>query len=76
MMNILIRDVPAKVHTKLQERAERGGRSLQQYLIIELERLAERPSMDEVLDRIETRGGVEMGFDEAVTNIAEGRSER
>jgi len=76
MMNILIRDVPAKIHKKLQERAERGGRSLQQYLIIELELLAKRPSMDEVLDRIETRSGVEMGFDEAVTYIAEGRSER
>jgi plasmid stability protein len=76
MTNILIRDVPAKVHKKLQERAEREGRSLQQYLIIELERLAERPSMDEVLDRIEIRSGVEMGFDEAVTYIAEGRSER
>jgi len=76
MMNILIRDVPPDVHAELQKRAERAGRSLQQYLIAELEHLVEFPTMDEMLDRIESRSGVEMGFDEAVTYIAEGRIER
>ena len=76
MMNILIRDVPADVHIELQRRAERDGRSLQQYLINELKRLTERPTMDEVLDRIESREGAELGFEQAVTYIAEGRAER
>jgi plasmid stability protein len=76
MMNILIRDVPADIHGELQRRAERDGRSLQQYLIVELRRLTDLPTMDEVLDRIESRDGVELGFDQAVTYIAEGRAER
>jgi plasmid stability protein len=76
MSNILIRDVPADIHSELQRRAERDGRSLQQYLINELRRLTDRPTMDEVLDRIESRDGVELGFDQAVTYIVEGRDER
>jgi plasmid stability protein len=76
MSNILIRDVPADIHEELQRRAERDGRSLQQYLINELRRLTDHPTMDEVLDRIESRDGVELGFDQAVTYIAEGRDER
>ena len=76
MMNILIRDVPADVHAELQRRAARDGRSLQQYLINELRRLTEHPTMDEILDRIEGRDGVELGFEQAVAYIAEGRSER
>lgn len=76
MMNILIRDVPPDIHEELQRRAERDGRSLQQYLINELRRLTDRPTMDEVLDRIERRSEGEMTFEQAVTYIAEGRSER
>ena len=76
MTNILIRDVPTDIHAELQRRAERDGRSLQQYLVNELRRLTDRPTMDEVLDRIERRDGVELGFDQAVTYIAEGRAER
>jgi plasmid stability protein len=76
MTNILIRDVPADIHAELQKRAERDGRSLQQYLVNELRRLTDRPTMDEVIDRIESRDGVELGFDQAVTYIAEGRAER
>jgi plasmid stability protein len=76
MSNILIRDVPADIHAELQRRAERDGRSLQQYLLIEMKNLTDRPTMDEVLDRIESRDGFELGFDQAVTYIAEGRDER
>ena len=76
MPNILVRNVPANVHAKLQERADRQGQSLQQYLTSELKRLSERPTMDEVLDRIERRSGGDLGFDQAVANIAEGRAER
>lgn len=74
MSNILIRDTPSDVHSKLQERAEGDGRSLQQYLIIELRRLAERPTMDEVLDRIDGRSGGRVGLEQAALDLAEDRS--
>jgi plasmid stability protein len=74
MSNILIRDVPADVHAKLQERAERDGRSLQQYLINVLRRLAEQPTMDEVLDRIETYSGGRVGLERAAEYLREDRA--
>jgi len=39
--------------TLLQRHAAQRGQSLQQYLAGELERLAERPSLQDVIDRIE-----------------------
>ena len=57
MPNLLVRDIPDDVHAALQQRAERRGQSLQQYLAGELKRLAEKPTVDEVLDRIERRRG-------------------
>ncbi|HUY52555.1 MAG TPA: hypothetical protein VMV92_43785 [Streptosporangiaceae bacterium] len=62
MPNLLVRDVPEDVHAALQRRAERRGQSLQQFLAGELRRLAERPSVDEVLDRIEGRSGNGLAF--------------
>jgi antitoxin FitA len=76
MPNILVRDVPAEVHDTLQHRAERRGQSLQQYLAAELRRLAERPSLDEVLDRIDERHGGRVGLGQAVEDLAAERSER
>jgi hypothetical protein len=73
MPNVLVRDLPAEVHAQLQRRAESQGQSLQQYLATELRRLAERPTLDEVLDRIERRHGGKVGFDQAVADLAEER---
>jgi plasmid stability protein len=73
MPNVLVRDLPAEVHAQLQRRAESQGQSLQQYLAAELRRLAERPTLDEVLDRIERRHGGKVGFDQAVADLAEER---
>lgn len=53
MPNLLARDVPVDVHAELRRRAEHRDQLLQQYLAGELRRLAERPSIDEVLERIE-----------------------
>jgi len=53
MSNVLVRDIPDDIHAALQRRAELRGQSLQQYLAGELRRLAERPSIEEVLDRID-----------------------
>jgi len=73
MPNVLVRDVPEGVHTALQRRAEQRGQSLQQYLAGELRRLAERPSVDEVLDRIERHSGGRVGLQQAADDLAEER---
>jgi plasmid stability protein len=70
MKNVLVRDVPDDVHAELQRRAERAGQSLQQYLVAELRRLAARPALDEVLDRIEQgRVGGRVGIAAAVEDL-------
>jgi plasmid stability protein len=74
MSNVLVRDVPEDVHAALQRRAERRGQSLQQYLAGELRRLAERPSLEDVLDRIDRRQGGRVGLAQAVEDLAEERS--
>jgi len=76
MPNLLVRDVPDDVHAALQRRAERRGQSLQQFLSSELRRLAERPSVDEVLDRIEHRSGGQVGLRQAAEDLDEERSRR
>lgn len=73
MPNVLVRDVPAGVHATLQRRAAQRGQSLQQYLAGELKRLAEKPSMEEVLDRIDRRRGGRVGLDQAVEDLTEER---
>jgi hypothetical protein len=76
MPNVLVRDIPEDVHAALQARAERRGQSLQQYLAGELKRLADKPSIDEVLDRIERRRGGRVGLHQAAEDLAEERSRR
>lgn len=73
MPNVLVRDVPEGVHAALQRRAEQRGQSLQQYLASELKRLAEKPSLDDVLDRIDRRRGGRVGLDQAVEDLTEER---
>lgn len=74
MKNVLIRDMPEDVHARLQARARERGQSLQQYLANELRRLAEAPTLDEVLARIETRSGGRVGFAKAVSDLEAERS--
>ncbi len=76
MPNVLVRDVPEEVHAELARRAESRGQSLQQYLAGELRRLAERPSMDEGLDRIGRHRGGRVGLGQAAQDLAEERSGR
>jgi hypothetical protein len=73
MANVLVRDLPDDVHADLQRRAAANGQSLQQYLAIELTRLAKTPSMAEVLDRVGHRKGGRVGLDEAVADLADER---
>jgi hypothetical protein len=71
---VLVRDIPEDVHAALQRRAELRGQSLQQYLAGELRRLAERPSIEEVLDRIDRHRGGRVGIRRAVEDLAEERA--
>lgn len=73
MTNVLVRDIPEEVHAALQRRAERRGQSLQQYLATELTRIAERPTLDEVLDRVDRRRGGSVGLRQAVADLVSER---
>jgi len=48
---IQVRDVPESVHGTLKSRAAREGMSLSDFIKRELERVAERPTMQEWLER-------------------------
>jgi hypothetical protein len=54
-VQINIRDVPAHVRDVLAARAASQGRSMQEFLRAELERLAARPSIDAWLHQVRTR---------------------
>lgn len=50
--SITIRHVPDETRDELAARAARSGRSLQEYLRQELIKLADRPDMGELMERI------------------------
>ena len=52
---IQIRNVPDALHRKLKSRAAVSGQTLSDYLRAEVERLAARPTRDEMLLRIHER---------------------
>lgn len=54
-VQITIRDVPGKVRDELAARAALQGKSMQEFLRSELERLAARPPVEKLLARIELR---------------------
>jgi antitoxin FitA len=54
-IQITIRDVPEQVRDELAARAARQGKSMQEYLRAELERMAARPSIDAWLEGVRKR---------------------
>lgn len=50
---IQIRNVPEKVHRRLKARAALEGKSLSDYLLEEIRRVAERPTQEELQRRLE-----------------------
>jgi plasmid stability protein len=52
---VQIRNVPEGLHRKLKSRAADSGQTLSDYLLTELERLATRPTRDEMLARVHSR---------------------
>jgi antitoxin FitA len=57
MKTIQIRNVPEEVHATLRMRAAGAGVSLSDYALGELQRVAERPPVADVLRRAGTRAG-------------------
>ena len=55
---VQIRNVPDALHRKLKARAAVSGRTLSDYLLAEIERLAARPTREEMLERIHRRSRV------------------
>jgi plasmid stability protein len=49
---IQLRDVPDHLHRRLKARAAREGLSLSEYLLREIRKVAERPTMAEMLERL------------------------
>ncbi len=54
-IQITIRDVPEKVRDELAARAALHGKSMQEFLRAELERLAARPTVDAWLQQVRKR---------------------
>jgi plasmid stability protein len=59
---IQIRNVPESLHRKLKARASMEGKSLSDYLLAEIRRIAERPTLTEVLARLGKRTQVNPGM--------------
>lgn len=73
---VQIKNVPDAVHRTLKARAARAGMTLSDYLLAELKEVASRPTLDEVLARLEERGPIDTAFDSAAAVRAERESRR
>lgn len=63
---VQIRNVPDTLHRKLKARAAGLGRTLSDYLLAELERLAARPTREDMLARLHSRRRVTLKTPAAV----------
>ncbi|MCB9667636.1 MAG: hypothetical protein H6715_05940 [Myxococcales bacterium] len=52
---VQIRNMPDHIHRTLKARAAQAGMTLSDYLLREAKRLASRPTLTEVLERLEDR---------------------
>ena len=55
---IQIRNVPDGLHRRLKSRAALAGMSLSDYLLSEIRLVAERPTIDELRARLQSRPGM------------------
>jgi plasmid stability protein len=62
---IQIRNVPDDVHKALKIRATEEGLSLSEYLLREVTKVVQKPSLAEVMERIRRRGPIGEPFDAA-----------
>ena len=57
---IQIRNVPDELHRTLKVRAAKAGMTLSDYLLSEIEQIAEKPTLAEVMERLRQREPVEL----------------
>ena len=60
---IQLRNVPDALHRSLKARAAISGRSLSDYLIAEIKEIAERPTLEEMRERLHRRKPVRTELD-------------
>ena len=70
-----VRNVPDDVHAELRRRARLTGVSLSEYVLRELERIAARPPIEEVLARSASRR-LDISMADVVETIRAERPER
>lgn len=73
---IQIKNVPDRVHRTLKARAAQAGMSLSDYLLREISAVAERPTLEDLLARLEARGPIDSKLDSAAAVRAERESRR
>lgn len=76
MKTLQVRNVPDRTHETLRRRAAQEGMSLQEYLLAELNDMAERPTLAEVLERAAGRAGGRVGLQAAADDLHEERRTR
>lgn len=76
MKNIQVKSVPDEVHRVWKTRAAAEGMSLQEFLLRKLTREAQQPTLAELFERIEHRGGPEIDHQLIVDMIREDRESR
>ncbi len=76
MSTLQIRDVPDDIKQVLKVRAAKAGQSLSEYALAELRRSAERPTFEELWERIKQRGGPVEGLTSAAEILRAERDAR
>lgn len=76
MKTIQVRNVSDRTHAVLRRRAGAAGMSLQEYLARQLDGLAARPTVEEVLDRIAHRSGGSLPPATAAAQVRDDRDSR
>ncbi len=69
MKSVQIKNVPEETHRVLRARAALSGQSLQEYLRSRLIEEAARPTIQEVLDRIDRRKGSDVTLESVVEAV-------
>ncbi len=59
---IQIRNVPVSLHRELKSRAALAGMSLSDYLLDEIRQVAERPTLDQLRARLDSRPAVTLSL--------------
>jgi antitoxin FitA len=73
---VQIKNVPDPVHRTLKARAAQAGMTLSDYLVKELTAIAARPTLEEVLAGLKSRGPIDRPFDTAAAVRRERESRR